>query len=102
MSSAMATEKVIVEPRGAVLLITLNRYGVRNAVDQASAEAVGAAIELLEHDAALQAGVIAGNGPVFRTGMGAIVAPVRQSADAHEGALALVEKRKPVWQGPNA
>ena len=69
MSPAVATESVIVEPRDAILLITFNRPEARNAVDRATADAVGAAIDLLERDAALRVGVIAGNGPVFCAGM---------------------------------
>jgi hypothetical protein len=28
-----------------------------------------------------------------------VAGPVRESADAHEGAVAFVEKREPVWKG---
>jgi enoyl-CoA hydratase len=58
-----------VERRGAVLVMTLNRPEVRNAVDRALAEAVAAALDELDADDALSVGVLTGAGKGFCAGM---------------------------------
>jgi len=52
-----------------VLVIRLNRPDERNAVNGALAQAVSAAIDELDRDPALRAGVITGNGRGFCSGM---------------------------------
>jgi enoyl-CoA hydratase len=64
-----AGEAVLVEERDGVLLVTLNRPEARNAVDGALAAGVAGAIERLEADGALRAGVITGAGKGFSSGM---------------------------------
>lgn len=59
---------VLTERRGRVLLITLNRPRSRNAVSGDVAHGLEAAIDLLEGDDELWAGVLAANGPVFCAG----------------------------------
>lgn len=60
---------VIVEREGAVLLITINRPAVRNAIDRATSEAIAAAMDLLDSDASLSIGILTGSGGHFCSGM---------------------------------
>jgi enoyl-CoA hydratase len=64
-----AAEAVITERRGSVLLITLNRPEVRNAVNSALAAGVAGALEELDRDDALSVGVLTGAGGFFSAGM---------------------------------
>jgi enoyl-CoA hydratase len=67
--TAVAAEPVIAERRGNVLLITLNRPEVRNAVNAALAAGVAAALEQLDGDDELSVGVLTGAGGFFCAGM---------------------------------
>jgi enoyl-CoA hydratase len=68
--AAVSTEEaVITERRGSVLLITLNRPQVRNAVNAALAAGVAAALEELDADEDLTVGVLTGAGGFFSAGM---------------------------------
>jgi enoyl-CoA hydratase len=73
MSADQATvstsEAVITERRGSVLLITLNRPEVRNAVNAALAAGVAAALEELDGEEGLSVGVLTGAGGFFSAGM---------------------------------
>jgi enoyl-CoA hydratase len=73
MSADQATvstaEAVITERRGSVLLITLNRPEVRNAVNAALAAGVAAALDELDGDEELSVGVLSGTGGFFSAGM---------------------------------
>jgi len=60
---------VLTEKRGNVLLITLNRPEVRNAVNAALAEGVGKALDELDADPELSVGVLTGAGGFFCAGM---------------------------------
>jgi enoyl-CoA hydratase len=62
-------EPVLTERRGNVLLITLNRPEVRNAVNAALAAGVAGALEELDADDALSVGVLTGAGGFFCAGM---------------------------------
>lgn len=62
------TTPVRTERSGRVLVITLDRPQARNAVDNAVAAGLESAVDLLETDADLQAGVLAATGPVFCAG----------------------------------
>jgi enoyl-CoA hydratase len=53
-------DEVLSEVRGRILLITLNRPAARNAIDTALAQGLLAAVEQLEADDALTAGVLTG------------------------------------------
>jgi enoyl-CoA hydratase len=64
-----STQAVLRERRGSVLLITLNRPEVRNAVNGAVAEGVAGALEELDADAELSVGVVTGAGGFFCAGM---------------------------------
>jgi enoyl-CoA hydratase len=60
---------VLVERRGAVLVITINRPEQRNAVNKAVSDAIGAAVRQLEGDDGLTIGVLTGAGKGFCAGM---------------------------------
>jgi enoyl-CoA hydratase len=65
----MPDEPVLTERRDRVLLITLNRPEARNAVNLALAEAIAAALDTLDADDGLSAGVLTGAGKGFSAGM---------------------------------
>jgi enoyl-CoA hydratase len=60
---------VLTERRGRVLAITLNRPDARNAVNGALARGIAAALDELDADAELRAGVLTGAGKGFCAGM---------------------------------
>jgi enoyl-CoA hydratase len=66
---APAAPAVVTERRENVLLITLNRPEVRNAVNAALAEALAGALEELDRDDSLSVGVLTGAGGFFCAGM---------------------------------
>ncbi|MEA2313334.1 MAG: enoyl-CoA hydratase [Solirubrobacteraceae bacterium] len=68
-SAATTEEPVLTERRGNVLLITLNRPQVRNAVNAALAAGVADALEQLDSDEQLSVGVLTGAGGFFSAGM---------------------------------
>jgi enoyl-CoA hydratase len=71
MSAEQDAEQAVVltEQRGNVLLITLNRPEVRNAVNAALAEGVAKALDRLDADDSLSVGVLTGAGGFFCAGM---------------------------------
>lgn len=62
-------DEVLVERQGDILVMTLNRPEVKNALDAATAHALAAAIDLLDTDDELRVGVLTGAGGTFCTGM---------------------------------
>ncbi|HEY4812386.1 MAG TPA: crotonase/enoyl-CoA hydratase family protein [Solirubrobacteraceae bacterium] len=66
---ANAEDPVLTERRGNVLLITLNRPQVRNAVNAALAAGVAGALDELDADDGLAVGVLTGAGGFFCAGM---------------------------------
>lgn len=64
----MNADLVAVQREGRVLTITLQREGKRNAIDRATADALDAALNLLDDDAQLLAGVLSGGNKVFSAG----------------------------------
>jgi enoyl-CoA hydratase len=66
---SVAEEPVLTERRGSVLLITLNRPQVRNAVNAALAEGIANALDELDGEDGLSAGVLTGAGGFFCAGM---------------------------------
>jgi enoyl-CoA hydratase len=68
-SLSVTEQPILTERRDGVLLITLNRPEVRNAVNLALAEAMAAALDELDGDAELRTGVIFGAGKGFSAGM---------------------------------
>jgi enoyl-CoA hydratase len=68
-AAAATAEAVITERRGSVLLISLNRPEVRNAVNAALAAGVAAALDQLDGEEGLSVGVLTGAGGFFSAGM---------------------------------
>jgi enoyl-CoA hydratase len=68
-ASSQEGEPVLTERRGNVLLITLNRPQVRNAVNAALAAGLAGALEELDGDDSLAVGVLTGAGGFFCAGM---------------------------------
>ncbi len=60
---------VLVERRGAVSIITINRPAVRNAVNQAVSQGIAAALDELDEDDSLGVGILTGAGGSFCSGM---------------------------------
>jgi enoyl-CoA hydratase len=67
--TAVISEPVVAERRGNVLLITLNRPEVRNAVNAALAAGVAGALDVLDGEEGLSVGVLTGAGGFFCAGM---------------------------------
>jgi enoyl-CoA hydratase len=67
--TAVSSDPVVAEPRGDVLLITINRPEVRNAVNGAVAEGIAGALDRLDGDDGLSVGVLTGAGGFFCAGM---------------------------------
>jgi len=87
------------EPNPGVLLVTLNRPHVRNAIDQALADALDAALTRLEADPRLDVGILTGAGGHFCSGMDLKAFPsegVPVVADRGLAGLARARLRKPL------
>lgn len=56
------------EVRGRVAIVTIRRPEVRNAIDREAAAGIEAAVDKLEADREVWAGILAGEGPVFCAG----------------------------------
>ena len=67
--AAAPSDAVLTERRGNVLLITINRPEVRNAVNGAVAEGIAGALDELDADEGLSVGVLTGAGGFFCAGM---------------------------------
>jgi enoyl-CoA hydratase len=65
----MSDDPVLLERRGHVLLVTLNRPDARNAVNAALAQGVADALDALDGEPDLRAGVLTGAGKGFSSGM---------------------------------
>src|ERR1035438_10466938 len=63
------SEAVLTERRENVLLVTINRPEVRNAVNAAVAAGIAGALEQLDGDEQLSVGIITGAGGFFCAGM---------------------------------
>ncbi|MEU3270059.1 crotonase/enoyl-CoA hydratase family protein [Saccharomonospora sp. NPDC006951] len=65
----MTDSPVLTERIDGVLVVTINRPEARNAINTAAAEGIAAAMNELDADGELVAGVITGAGPTFCAGM---------------------------------
>jgi enoyl-CoA hydratase len=65
----MSSDVVLTERRGNVLLITLNRPDMRNAVNLALAQGIAGALDELDREDSLSVGVLTGAGKGFCAGM---------------------------------
>lgn len=68
-SDQSAGDPVVRERRGRVLLLTIDRPRIKNALDLASADALARGIDELESDPELRVGVLTGAGGFFSAGM---------------------------------
>ena len=60
---------VVVGREGPVLVVTINRPQMRNAIDRATSEAIAQAMDILDADASLSLGILTGAGGHFCAGM---------------------------------
>lgn len=67
--TSSSTQTVQLRREGAVLVITIDRTAVRNAIDRVTSEALARAVDELDTDPALVIGVLTGAGGHFCTGM---------------------------------
>src|SRR6478609_4566691 len=67
--AVQTSDAVVSERRGNVLLITINRPEMRNAVNGAVAEGIAGALDELDADDELTVGVVTGAGGYFSAGM---------------------------------
>lgn len=65
----MSHEKLLTERRGGVLVLTINRPEIKNALDFETADGIATAIDELEESDELAAAVITGAGGFFSSGM---------------------------------
>ena len=63
------SDEVLVERRGGVQVITINRPEAKNALNAGVAQAVAAAVDELDADDTLRVGVLTGAGGIFSSGM---------------------------------
>ena len=67
--TATAEPEVLVEQQGAVLVVTINRPQVKNAINTAAARLIAEAMDRLDSDDTLFVGVLTGAGGTFSAGM---------------------------------
>ncbi|MEO1041810.1 MAG: crotonase/enoyl-CoA hydratase family protein [Pseudomonadota bacterium] len=65
----MTEGPVIIEQFGRVLIMSLNRPEARNAINQEMAQALASAVDRLDADPMLMAGILAGSSAAFSSGM---------------------------------
>ena len=63
------SDHVLLQREGPVLVVTINRPAVRNAIDRSTSQAIADAMDLLDADAALMIGILTGAGGHFCAGM---------------------------------
>lgn len=93
------SDEVLVERRGAVQVITINRPTVKNALDAGVAAGVAAAVDELDESDELRVGVLTGAGGTFSAGMD-LKAWLRGESPAIEGrglcGITVTPPRKPL------
>jgi len=68
-SSGVSAPKLVTARHGRVLVLTINRPATRNAIDAETAWAMSSALDELDTDSGLSAGVLTGAGGTFCAGM---------------------------------
>jgi enoyl-CoA hydratase/carnithine racemase len=101
----MAEKTVLVERKGAVGIVRLNRPSALNALNAKLIEELGVAFDELEFDPAIGAIVLTGSERAFETTLAEGVRFERRlfhstfaTEDQKEGMAAFVEKRKPAFK----
>ncbi len=95
----MTTEPILTERKGNVLVVTINRPEAKNAFDKATAEAMEAAMDRLDTEDELFAGIITGAGGTFSSGadLKAVARGERPATDKRGGfGLFKQPSRKPL------
>lgn len=88
-------DEVLIERDGSVLVVTLNRPRVRNAVNGALAQGVAAAVDELDADPALAVGVLTGAGGSFCSGMDLLGFLAGDLPDVGDRGFAGITRRPP-------
>jgi enoyl-CoA hydratase len=89
------TDVVLAEQRDHVLIITINRPEVRNAINRAVSQAIAAALDDLDADDGLAVGVITGAGGTFCSGMDLKAFVAGEDIAIPERGLAGIAQRPP-------
>lgn len=93
------SDEVLVQRRGAVQVITINRPSVKNALDAGVAAGVAAAVDELDESQELRVGVLTGAGDTFSAGMD-LKAWLKGETPAIEGrglcGISITPPRKPL------
>ncbi|MFF0011515.1 crotonase/enoyl-CoA hydratase family protein [Streptomyces sp. NPDC005374] len=93
------SDEVLVQRRGAVQVITINRPSVKNALDAGVAAGVAAAVDELDESDELRVGVLTGAGDTFSAGMD-LKAWLKGETPAIEGrglcGISITPPRKPL------
>jgi enoyl-CoA hydratase len=63
------TPEILLERDGAILIVTINRPGQKNAMTRAMSESIAAAMDQLDSDSSLSVAVLTGAGGTFCSGM---------------------------------
>ncbi len=87
---------VLVEQRGPVLLMTLDRPAKRNAVDEAMTLALDTALDRLEDDPSVRVGVLAARGPYFCAGSDLVAGAGPHTGRGGQYGLVQRRRRKPL------
>ena len=79
MLTEVGNEELIVERRGSILVMTINRPQTKNAINGSVSQGIAEATDLLDDDPTLSGGVLTGAGGTFSSGMD----PKGLRADSH-------------------
>ena len=63
------SEEVITQVENGILIVTINRPQARNAINRATSEKIGAAMEELDENPDIRVGILTGAGGTFCSGM---------------------------------
>jgi len=95
---ATMSDELLTERQGRVLVITINRPEMRNAINRAVSLGLAAAVQELDEDSALSVGVVTGAGNNFCAGMDLKAFMAGEDVAAPGGGLGFTERppRKPI------
>jgi enoyl-CoA hydratase len=91
-------QRILLDRRGSILIITINRPDVRNAFDKVSGEAMQNAMDILDHDDGLFLGIVTGIGGNFSAGADLNMIARGESSRTERGGFGIFERpaRKPL------
>ena len=96
MNQHPLSSSVLIERDGAVLIITINRPAVRNAIDRETSEAIASAMDQLDNDPSLSIGILTGSGQHFCSGMDLKAFLKGERVELEGRGLAGIAERPPV------